>query len=98
MLYAQILLRTNRVNLIGGEEVGLPINDEKVACIDITNRDEEVFIGMKYDFQTDTFFVDDTPDIFENDSHYSRSELEELKENFFQQQAIIDAMLGVDTE
>lgn len=56
--YAQILKLDNTVNLIGGTEMGLPVeNHELVYCIDITNRVDKdtIEVYMIYDKETNTF-------------------------------------------
>lgn len=54
-MYAQILKSNMRVNLIGGEPEGLPIEHPLVICLDITNI-PDVKIGMKYNPETNTFY------------------------------------------
>ena len=56
--YAQILKSDNTVNLIGGAELGLPVeNHNLVYCIDITDRADknEIELYMVYNAETDTF-------------------------------------------
>lgn len=55
MKYAQILKSDMRVNLIGGPEVGLPIEHPQVLCIDIGDR-TDVKVFMKYDEHTGEFY------------------------------------------
>lgn len=54
--YVQILKSDNTVNLIGGTELGLPVNNHPlVYCIDITDRTDTIELYMVYDVNTDTF-------------------------------------------
>ena len=56
--YAQILKSDNTVNLIGGTEFGLPVeNHNLVYCIDITDRADKdnIELYMVYNSETDTF-------------------------------------------
>ena len=56
MKYAQLLKSNNKVNLIGGNEVGLPIFEHELCyCIDITDRDDEIQVNMVYSPDMDTF-------------------------------------------
>lgn len=56
-MYAQILKETMIVNLIGGKEVGLPLEHPMVICIDISEHPQrnELKVGMSYDVNTDIF-------------------------------------------
>jgi hypothetical protein len=58
-MYAQILKRDMRVNLIGGAAEGLPIEHPEVICIDISGR-SDVALNMKYDSDTGTFYKEPT--------------------------------------
>ena len=56
--YAQILKSDNTVNLIGGTDLGLPVeNHNLVYCIDITDRADKdnIELYMVYNSETDTF-------------------------------------------
>lgn len=53
-MYAQVIKSDMRVNLIGGEEEGLPIEHTAVICVDIGER-TDVELGMKYDVETGNF-------------------------------------------
>lgn len=52
--YAQIVKRDMKVNLVGGNEVGLPIDHPAVICVDI--GDKQVEEGMSYDIGTEEFY------------------------------------------
>lgn len=55
-IYAQVFLKDMSVNLIGGKEVGLPLNNLLVKSVYISNRaNENIQIGMYYDQENDRF-------------------------------------------
>ena len=54
-IYAQILKSNMQVNLVGGKEVGLPIENHPLAfCVDITGL-ENVTEGMVYNAERKEF-------------------------------------------
>ncbi|QIB68625.1 hypothetical protein Ami103574_04510 [Aminipila butyrica] len=59
-MFAQVLNHNHIVSLIGGAEMGLPIKDERVSCIDIGENPQGVQTGMLYDPQQKSFKWDIT--------------------------------------
>lgn len=54
-IYAQMLKNNHEVVLVGGSEVGLPVNDhELVYCIELDENDT-VLVGMIYDLEEKVF-------------------------------------------
>lgn len=53
-MYAQILKESMRVNLIGGSDLGLPIEHNSIICIDIGDN-PNIKLGMVYDESTQSF-------------------------------------------
>lgn len=60
-MFAQILKHNMMVDLIGGEEVGLPINHPSIICMDLANRADTVEVGMYYNPTLDTFSYEREP-------------------------------------
>lgn len=49
------------VNLIGGQEVGLPIEHQEVLCVDIGDNNIGVELFMFYDQEKDMFYKKERP-------------------------------------
>lgn len=60
-MYAQVLKSDMRVNLIGGNEEGLPIEHPLVICVDIGKR-TDVELYMKYNEKTGEFYHEQPPE------------------------------------
>ena len=56
--YAQINLSKNRVDLIGDESLGMPIEHPGIYTINIENHPQrdEIAMNMRYNRETDTFY------------------------------------------
>ena len=62
IMYAQVLRYDMKVNLIGGEEVGIPVDSSLVICVDIGDR-QDVQEGMSYNEATGEFYWEELQDV-----------------------------------